>query len=75
MEGIDNRRREELNREWVRSRRGVGVDFPPLLVREEVGVVVHFRVDGRPRQDRREVGVKEIHCIVHSPRKNLLADI
>jgi len=67
VEGIHSCGREELDHGRVGSRRGVGVDFPPLLVRKEVGVVVHFRVERRLGQDRREVGAKEIHSFIYSP--------
>ena len=74
MERIDGCRREELDRGWVGSRRGVGVDFPPFLIREEVGVVAHLRVERRFRQDGREMGMEEIHSIVYLPGQNLLAN-
>jgi hypothetical protein len=57
---------------WIQAR--CGVNFPPFLVRKEVGVVVHFSVERRPRQDGREMGMEEIHRFVYLPRQDLLAN-
>ena len=73
MERIDGRGREELDHGWVGSRGGVGIDFPPLLIRKEVGVVDHLRVERRFGQDGREMSMEEIHSFVYPPGQDLMA--